>query len=199
MGQVGLRGVVRITTRGMWIDEGRMLMEIQKASEQALFSLRRNSTIVYIERAISTEIRKVRDGPTLSESAPRIALRCRPSLCDAVILAPTHRTRHAELDSWETPQQADKRKTWLWQAVRKYCKKKPDVICIAHESLTSIAEAGQLSTGIAEPPRKRRTIITAVERERRREAKKRGEDQGVEVMQSDAEWAMRRKKRTEDQ
>jgi mRNA degradation ribonuclease J1/J2 len=58
--EMGLSGVVRITTRGMWIDEGRMLMEIQKASEEALFSLKRNATIVYIERAISNEIRKVR-------------------------------------------------------------------------------------------------------------------------------------------
>ena len=58
--QEGLRGVVRITTRGMWIDEGRLLVEIQKAAEQALANVRRNSTIVYIERAVSNEIRKVR-------------------------------------------------------------------------------------------------------------------------------------------
>lgn len=57
--QEGLEGVVRITTRGMWIDEGRLLMEMQMAAETALRKVRRNSTIVYIERTISNEIRKV--------------------------------------------------------------------------------------------------------------------------------------------
>jgi hypothetical protein len=80
------------------------------------------------------------------------------------------------------------------QSVRKYCKKKPDVICIAHESLTSIAEAGTLSTGRAEAPRKRRTIFTAVEREKRREANRRMKEISAEIMQSDPDWAMRRKR-----
>jgi mRNA degradation ribonuclease J1/J2 len=83
--QVGLHGVVRITTRGMWTDEGRMLAEIQKVSEQALFSLRRNSTIVYIERAIANEIRKVRGTHPLGKVLRASPFRCRPWLGDAVI------------------------------------------------------------------------------------------------------------------
>ena len=81
------------------------------------------------------------------------------------------------------------------QAVRKYCKKKPDVICIAHESTLSIAEAGQLSTGRPDMHSKpRRTITTASERQRRKEEKSQGTGP-AQVMQSDADWAKLGKER----
>eukprot|EP00238_Polyblepharides_amylifera_P002399 CAMPEP_0196596718 /NCGR_PEP_ID=MMETSP1081-20130531/87530_1 /TAXON_ID=36882 /ORGANISM="Pyramimonas amylifera, Strain CCMP720" /LENGTH=779 /DNA_ID=CAMNT_0041921845 /DNA_START=110 /DNA_END=2449 /DNA_ORIENTATION=+ len=93
--EAGLQGVVRITTRGMWNNEGKLLRELQREAEVSLSHIARNATIVFIERAISVQLRKT---------------------------------------------------------VKRSCKKRPDVICIAHESLESLApgaaSAGGLSRGI---------------------------------------------------
>ncbi|KAK3275860.1 hypothetical protein CYMTET_16025 [Cymbomonas tetramitiformis] len=89
-GEEGLRGSVKITTRALWTDGGKTLQVLQTVGEQTLGTLRRDSTLVHIERTVSDRMRKYM------------------------------RTQH---------------------------KKRPDVICIAHESADDVAAQGSLSRG----------------------------------------------------
>eukprot|EP00252_Welwitschia_mirabilis_P011267 TRINITY_DN2535_c0_g1_i1.p1 TRINITY_DN2535_c0_g1~~TRINITY_DN2535_c0_g1_i1.p1 ORF type:complete len:875 (+),score=199.16 TRINITY_DN2535_c0_g1_i1:172-2796(+) len=54
-----LKGNLRITTRCLWTDKGRLLGALQKAANVALESCPPNSSISHIERTISTVLRKV--------------------------------------------------------------------------------------------------------------------------------------------
>lgn len=57
-GEIGLHGRIRITTRCMWIDGGRLLDHLRKAAEGALASSWKGSTLPQIERKVATALRK---------------------------------------------------------------------------------------------------------------------------------------------
>lgn len=57
-GDVGLHGRVRITTRCMWIDGGRLLDHLRKAAEGALANSWRDASLPQIERKVATALRK---------------------------------------------------------------------------------------------------------------------------------------------
>lgn len=57
--QALLTGKIRITTRCLWVDKGKLLEALQKAAHVALASCPPNCPIAHIERTISTVLRKV--------------------------------------------------------------------------------------------------------------------------------------------
>lgn len=57
--QSGLKGHVRVTTRCLWVDGGKLLETLKKAASAALSSLRLDSTLGTIEHTVSTALRKV--------------------------------------------------------------------------------------------------------------------------------------------
>eukprot|EP01018_Ginkgo_biloba_P034064 Gb_26634 [translate_table: standard] len=57
--QTLLKGKIRITTRCLWVDEGKLLEALQKSAHVALSSCPINSPVAHIERTISTVLKKV--------------------------------------------------------------------------------------------------------------------------------------------
>ncbi|MCO5607993.1 hypothetical protein L7F22_062195 [Adiantum nelumboides] len=57
--QSGLRGRVKITTRCLWVDRGKLLEALQKAASAALASLHLDANLVLVESTISLALRKV--------------------------------------------------------------------------------------------------------------------------------------------
>lgn len=55
----GLRGRVRITTRCLWTDNGKVLESLQKAADVALASCRKDAKLPTIERHVGVVLRKV--------------------------------------------------------------------------------------------------------------------------------------------
>ncbi|CAM6097811.1 unnamed protein product [Calypogeia fissa] len=56
--EIGLRGKIRITTRCMWTDGGKLLDHLRKAAEGALASSIQGLTLPQIERKVATALRK---------------------------------------------------------------------------------------------------------------------------------------------
>ncbi|MCO5580185.1 hypothetical protein L7F22_034052 [Adiantum nelumboides] len=57
--QCGLRGRVKITTRCLWVDRGKLLEALQKAASAALASLHLDANLGLVESTISVALRKV--------------------------------------------------------------------------------------------------------------------------------------------
>lgn len=55
----GLKGRVKITTRCLWVDRGKLLEALQKAASAALASLRLDSTLGLVEHTVGAALRKV--------------------------------------------------------------------------------------------------------------------------------------------
>eukprot|EP00850_Spirogloea_muscicola_P004499 SM000019S05043 [mRNA] locus=s19:621691:627160:- [translate_table: standard] len=55
----GLKGVVRVTSRCLWVDSGKLLEVMQRAADFALASCRKDASLVTVERSVSAAIRKV--------------------------------------------------------------------------------------------------------------------------------------------
>ncbi|KAK9820188.1 hypothetical protein WJX72_007275 [[Myrmecia] bisecta] len=53
-----LRGRVRITTRALWVDEGRLLEDLHKACEAAIAQLPPDVLLVAVERAVAEAVRR---------------------------------------------------------------------------------------------------------------------------------------------
>eukprot|EP00897_Mesotaenium_endlicherianum_P003311 jgi/Mesen1/3007/ME000177S02277 len=54
----GLNGVVRITTRCMWVDQGRLMAQLQVSADAALASCKRSASLVAVEKTVSAALRK---------------------------------------------------------------------------------------------------------------------------------------------
>ncbi|CAG9463710.1 unnamed protein product [Pedinophyceae sp. YPF-701] len=54
-----LAGKIRVTTRGMWVDNGRLLQQVYQGADRALTGLPLDTPPVSVERAIADAIRKV--------------------------------------------------------------------------------------------------------------------------------------------
>ncbi|KAI5077518.1 hypothetical protein GOP47_0007342 [Adiantum capillus-veneris] len=57
--QSGLRGRVKITTRCLWVDRGKLLEALQKAASAALSSLQLDASLGLVEHTVSLALRKV--------------------------------------------------------------------------------------------------------------------------------------------
>uniref|UniRef100_A0A7I4C488 Metallo-beta-lactamase domain-containing protein n=1 Tax=Physcomitrium patens TaxID=3218 RepID=A0A7I4C488_PHYPA len=57
--ELGLQGRVRITTRCLWTDNGKLLESLQRAADVALASSRKDARLPTIERHVSVVLRKV--------------------------------------------------------------------------------------------------------------------------------------------
>lgn len=57
--QNGLKGRIKVTTRCLWVDRGKLLEALQKAASAALASLRLDSTLGTIEHTVGVALRKV--------------------------------------------------------------------------------------------------------------------------------------------
>lgn len=57
--EYGLQGRIRITTRCLWIDNGKLLESLQRAADVALASCRKDARLSTIERHVSVVLRKV--------------------------------------------------------------------------------------------------------------------------------------------
>eukprot|EP00250_Pteridium_aquilinum_P012858 c20989_g1_i1 orf=816-3770(-) len=57
--QSGLKGRIKVTTRCLWVDRGKLLEALQRAASAALASLRLDATLGLIEHTVGVALRKV--------------------------------------------------------------------------------------------------------------------------------------------